>query len=120
MLDVVHVASVPLESPDRIAIQVVDLMTKPMFASPLVPMKMVGDVAVASGLLAAVGVDGHAFGILVDHGVVVVDVAELGVRADLASAQAPCPQRRLVVHCPDGLVQAVDVLLGVEDRRRAR
>ena len=57
--------------------------------------EVIGDVAVTAALVVAVREDRTRWA-TVDHGVVIVDVAVDGVGADLASAQAPGPQGRLV------------------------
>ncbi len=71
------------------------------------------DVPGAAGDLAAIGVDVDAVRILVGDGVVIVDVALLGIAA-LTPTDAPGPHGRLLAESPGGFVEAVDVLLGIE------
>src|SRR5262249_19808477 len=74
----------------------------------------IGDVVGAVGLLAAHAKALDAVGKFVGDRHVVVNVAELTARADLAAARAVTAFRVLVAHHPAHLVQAVDVLLDVE------
>ena len=72
---------------------------------------VVADVHLAAVHLPAIGIDLRAVGVFEDDGVMIVDVAELLAGAHLPAADADGTHRRLVVHHPGALVEAVDVLL---------
>ena len=82
-------------------------------ARPLRAQEDVGDLIGTPSLTAAVGEEPHAVGIFVDHAVVIVDLPDGGLDADLPSAGSPGPLGGPVFQGPRRLVEAVDVLLDV-------
>src|SRR6266850_4425007 len=86
----------------------------------LAPCDMHGDVIDAAGLLPAVRVQFYTIGIFINNRVMVVNVAKLGARSNLASAETDSAYRILILHDPGANIEHVHMLLDVEIPRQPR
>ena len=82
-------------------------------AHALGPINPVRDIVCRTSLLTAEAVKTNSAGVFVDHGMVVENIAKIGFRTLLTSAQTDGLDRCLVIHGPCHFIERVNVLLDI-------